>query len=90
MTTPKINTTFRGGSRFYIHPGSGEKVPGVTSVLNMLPKPFLKAWAGKEVATTAVRSLVLCVRHIGLARTPLHRTLARAHATSRPPKHTPS
>lgn len=57
MTTPKINTTFRGGSRFYIHPGSGEKVPGVTSVLNMLPKPFLKAWAGKEVATTAVRSL---------------------------------
>lgn len=57
MTTPKINTTFRGGSRYYIHPGSGDKVPGVTSVLNMLPKPFLKAWAAKEVATTAVSAL---------------------------------
>ena len=57
MTTPKINTTFRGGSRYYIHPGSQEKVPGVTSVVGMLPKPFLKAWAAKEVATSAVRSL---------------------------------
>lgn len=57
MTTPKVNTTFRGGSRFYIHPTTGEKAPGVTSVLNMLPKPFLKAWAAKEVATTAVRML---------------------------------
>lgn len=57
MTTPKINTTFRGGSRFYVHPDSQEKVPGVTSVLNMLPKPFLKAWAAKEVAETAVRAV---------------------------------
>lgn len=57
MTSPKINTTFRGGSRFYIHPGSGDKVPGVTSILNMLPKPFLKAWAAKEVATEAVSAL---------------------------------
>lgn len=54
MTTPKIATYRRGGSRFYIHPETGDKVPGVTSVLNMLPKPFLKAWAAKEVATTAV------------------------------------
>lgn len=54
MTTPKISTYHRGGSRFYIHPTTGDKVPGVTSVLGMLPKPFLKAWAAKEVAQTAV------------------------------------
>lgn len=54
MTSPKIATFRRSGSRFYIHPETGEKVPGVTSVLNMLPKPFLKPWAAKEVAKTAV------------------------------------
>jgi hypothetical protein len=54
MTSPKVPTFYRGGSRYYEHPGTGDKVPGVTSVLNMLPKPFLKAWAAKEVATTAV------------------------------------
>ena len=59
MTTPKINTFHPKGSssRYYIHPTTGDKVPGVTSVLNMLPKPFLKAWAAKEVATSAIRSL---------------------------------
>lgn len=54
MTTPKVATLHRGGSRWYIHPETGDKVPGVTSILNMLPKPFLKAWASKEVATCAV------------------------------------
>lgn len=54
MTTPKVATLHQGGSRFYVHPESGARVPGVTSVLGMLPKPFLKAWAAKEVATTAV------------------------------------
>jgi hypothetical protein len=54
VTAPKIPTFYRGGSRFYVHPASGAKVPGVTSVLNMLPKPFLKAWAAKVVAESAV------------------------------------
>ena len=54
MTAPKVPTFYRGGSRFYVHPTSGAKVPGVTSVLNMLPKPFLKAWAAKVVAESAV------------------------------------
>lgn len=54
---PKVNTIKRGGSRLYVHPGSAEKVPGVTSVLNMLPKPFLKFWASKVVAETAVENL---------------------------------
>lgn len=57
MTTPKINTIKRGGSRLYVHPETADKVPGVTSVLNMLPKEFLKFWAAKLVAETAVESL---------------------------------
>lgn len=57
MTTPKINTIKRGGSRLYVHPDDGAKVPGVTSVLNMLPKEFLKFWAAKVVAETAVENL---------------------------------
>lgn len=55
MTTPKIETVKRGGSRFYMNPlDPNDRVPGVTSVLNMLPKPFLRYWAGKVVAETAV------------------------------------
>ena len=57
MTSPKVATFHRGGSRYYIHPDSQDKVPGVTSVVGMLPKPFLKAWAAKEVAGSAVGSL---------------------------------
>lgn len=57
MTNPKINTIKRGGSRLYVHPESAEKVPGVTSVLNMLPKGFLKYWAAKSVAEFAVANL---------------------------------
>jgi hypothetical protein len=54
MTVPKIATVSRGGSRFYVEPTTGEKVPGVTSILNMLPKPFLQAWSAKMVAEFAV------------------------------------
>lgn len=58
MTTPKINTINRGGSRFYVHPETGAKVPGVTSILNMLPKQdFLGPWQAKEVAEYAVDAL---------------------------------
>ena len=58
MTTPKINTIKRGGSRFYVDPTDATvKVPGVTSVVGMLPKDFLRYWAAKEVAQTAVDEL---------------------------------
>lgn len=58
LTVPKVNTISRGGSRFYVHPDDGtQKVPGVTSILGMLPKPFLKPWAAKVVAETAVESI---------------------------------
>jgi hypothetical protein len=57
VTTPKVNTIKRGGARFYVEPSNGEKVPGVTSVLGMLPKEFLRYWAAKMVAEEAVTDL---------------------------------
>lgn len=58
MTTPKVSTIKRGGARFYVDPDDGKiKVPGVTSIIGMLPKEFLRYWAAKEVAQTAVDSL---------------------------------
>lgn len=58
MTTPQVRTVKRGGSRFYVHPDKTfGSVPGVTSILNMLPKEFLKFWAAKVTAETAVDQL---------------------------------
>lgn len=57
MTTPKVRTLTRGNSRYYVHPDTGAKVPGVTSVLGMLPKPFLQHWTGKVVAEYAIDNL---------------------------------
>ncbi|MFF4531454.1 hypothetical protein ACFY1P_19560 [Streptomyces sp. NPDC001407] len=54
----RVRTIQRGGSRFYVHPERPEiKVPGVTSVVGMLPKPFLMFWAAKMTAELAVDSL---------------------------------
>ncbi|MEO6082808.1 MAG: hypothetical protein ABIQ18_06860 [Umezawaea sp.] len=49
-----LTTIKRGGSRYYVHPETREKHPGVTSVLDMLPKPFLTPWASKLAAEWAV------------------------------------
>lgn len=57
MTTPKISTISRGGARLYVHPETAVKVPGVTSVVGMLPKGFLKFWAAKAVAEYAADNL---------------------------------
>lgn len=58
MTVPKVSTIQRGGSRFYINPENpDDKVPGVTSIVAMLPKPFLQYWAAKVVAEEAVAGL---------------------------------
>ncbi|MGW0523038.1 hypothetical protein [Crossiella sp. NPDC003009] len=48
-----LTTIKRGGSRYYVHPETREKFPGVTSVIDQLPKPFLKFWAAKVVAESA-------------------------------------
>ncbi len=58
MTTPKVNTIKRGGARFYVNPEDGaQKVPGVTSVVGMLPKDFLRYWSAKMVAEEAVADI---------------------------------
>ncbi|MCQ6554780.1 hypothetical protein NPS70_16465 [Streptomyces sp. C10-9-1] len=50
-----VSTIKRGGSRFYVDPDDGAiKVPGVTSIVDKLPKDFLKYWAAKEAAEAAV------------------------------------
>ncbi|WP_424889198.1 hypothetical protein [Streptomyces sp. XH2] len=51
------NTIMRGGSRFYVQPESGIKVPGVTSIISCLPKPFLAFWQAKMTAECAVQNL---------------------------------
>ncbi|MBB1251856.1 hypothetical protein [Streptomyces alkaliterrae] len=54
----RVRTIQRGGSRFYIHPERPEiKAPGVTSVVSMLPKPFLNFWYARMTAELAVDSL---------------------------------
>jgi len=52
-----VRTIYRGGSRFYVHPEQREIIyPGVTSVIGMLPKPFLQHWSSKLTAELAVDS----------------------------------
>ncbi|WP_243869636.1 hypothetical protein [Streptomyces liangshanensis] len=54
----QIRTITRSGSRFYFDPEKLDlKVPGVTSIIGMLPKPFLAFWNAKMVAELAVDSL---------------------------------
>lgn len=67
MTTPAVTTVKQGGSRFYVNPHDDRKLPGVTSILDMIPKhSFLKPWAAKMVAEFAVDNadswIGLCMR----------------------------
>jgi hypothetical protein len=57
MTTPAVQTIKRGSSRFYVHPETNVKVPGVTTITGNLPKPFLQYWGQKLVAEEAVDNL---------------------------------
>jgi hypothetical protein len=53
-----IRTIQRSGSRFYFNENAPDiKYPGVTSVVGMLPKPFLAFWQAKEAAELAVDSI---------------------------------
>jgi hypothetical protein len=48
----------RGGSRFYVNPDEPlVTVPGVTSIIGMLAKPFLQFWSAKMAAELAVDSI---------------------------------
>ncbi len=57
MTNAQLRTYKKGESRFYVDDATGATAPGVTSILNMLPKPFLQYWAAKVVAEEAVADL---------------------------------
>lgn len=70
MTTPKIETYYRNGARWYSHPlandfeqaATRDGAPysplaiGVTSVLSTLNKPALLAWSAKMAAAFAVEA----------------------------------
>ncbi|MER7077928.1 hypothetical protein SAMN02982929_07198 [Saccharopolyspora kobensis] len=57
MASVKTKKDRQTDSRFYVREDREERVPGVTSVLNMIPKPFLTFWAAKVVAETALECL---------------------------------
>jgi hypothetical protein len=56
MANERAGTSFKGGSRFYTF-DDGVQHPGVTSILNQLPKPFLVPWASKISAEWAMQHL---------------------------------
>lgn len=51
--------TWDAGVGWYVHPITGLKLPGVTSILGSLPKPFLADWAAKMAAEWAVDNLAV-------------------------------
>lgn len=63
----EVRTVTRGGSRFYVSASLPDvRYPGVTSVVGMLPKPFLVRWAARMTARTAIENLA-AVRAIAAA-----------------------
>ena len=62
MTHPTIDTVKKSGTRFYVDPNDDDnRLPGVTSILNMLPKPFLAFWRGKVVAECAADNVEILI-----------------------------
>ena len=59
MTNPKITTKNVNGHRFYIHPNvKNLTAPSVTSIVGMLPAPYLQKWNSKVTAQCAVDEFV--------------------------------
>ena len=62
MTQPKIDTVKKSGTRFYCSPDDNEvRLPGVTSILDQLPKPFLAFWRAKVCSEAALDNLEILV-----------------------------
>lgn len=58
MTNPKIKTVSINNYRYYKHPNQKNlSVPSVTSILDMLPAPFLRQWNSKVTANAAVDNI---------------------------------
>jgi len=53
----RVSTIQRSGARFYVNRESRQAVPGVTSIIDVLGKPFLTNWAAKTAAEAAVDNL---------------------------------
>ena len=45
-----------GKGRHYVHPLDGHRMPSVTNVLGVLPKPWLAPWAAKEERALVMRT----------------------------------
>jgi hypothetical protein len=59
LTNPKITTKNVNGHRFYIHPNvKNLTAPSVTSIVGMLPAPYLQKWNSKVTAQCAVDEFV--------------------------------
>ncbi len=56
MTVPKAKTFTRYGDRWY-RDEDGATAPGVSSIVNMLPKPALTPWAARMAAEFAVKNI---------------------------------
>lgn len=58
MTNPKVQTTTVNGYRHYKHPNiKNLSAPSVTSIIDMLPAPFLRQWNSKVTANAAVENI---------------------------------
>lgn len=57
MTTPKVTTVYFKNERYYLHEGTGFKVPGVSAIKGMLPSPALAGWFRKFTATYCIDNL---------------------------------
>lgn len=57
MTNPKVQTTMVNGYRYYKHPNLKVQAPSVTSIIDMLPAPFLRQWNSKVTANAAVDNI---------------------------------
>lgn len=58
MTNPKIQTLSVNGYRYYRHPNiKNLSAPSVTSIIDMLPAPFLRQWNSKVTANAAVDNI---------------------------------
>lgn len=54
----EVMTVKKGGARFYVSPSQPNvTVPGVTSIIGMLPKPFLQRWSANQAAELAVDAI---------------------------------
>ena len=58
MTNPKVQTISINGIRHYKHPNiKGLNAPSVTSIVGMLPAPYLPKWNSKVTAEAAVNNI---------------------------------